>query len=74
MSKRARNIGSEAVRVAWPAGAVIPEGTAIVEPNHLLPDDVPAAVRDELAKHSAYFAEVQESAKPDTSAQDEEKK
>jgi hypothetical protein len=49
MSKRARYVGAhEEVRVEWPPGAVNPEKTWVVKHNHWLPDDAPAALRDEL--------------------------
>jgi hypothetical protein len=49
MSKRVRYDGAGEVIVAWPPGAVYPEKTWTVAPNHWLPDDAPAALRDELA-------------------------
>jgi hypothetical protein len=49
MSKRARYVGAhEEVRVEWPPGSVNPEKTWVVKHNHWLPDDAPAALRDEL--------------------------
>jgi len=50
MSKRVRYTGASKAVVTWPPGAVYPEQTWEVEPDHWLPDDVPAALRDELAE------------------------
>jgi hypothetical protein len=51
MSKRVRYTGASKVVVAWPPGVVYPEKTWEIEPDHWLPDDAPAALRDELAEH-----------------------
>lgn len=48
MSKRARWDGAEDVRVFWPAGQIPPEKEWTVKPGAYLPDDAPAALRDEL--------------------------
>lgn len=49
MSKRARYTGPFPEVVAtWPPGAIAPEQQWVVQQNHLLPDDAPAALRDEL--------------------------
>jgi len=58
MSKRARWDGPSAVIVAWPPGAVNPEQTWEVEPGHQLPEDAPAALRDELVSRDQW-SEVQ---------------
>lgn len=60
MSRRARYTGNPPGReIAWPPGEVYPEKVWFVEPNHLVPDDVPAKLRDELLK-SDDFSEVEE--------------
>lgn len=72
MSKRARYTGNPpGVWVEWPAGEVyVPEENRVfVEPNHLLPDEVPAKVRDELLKGDD-FSEVEQSA-PTSSAKED---
>jgi hypothetical protein len=51
MSKRAKYLGSSAVRVTWPPGAVNPDQQWIIQPLGELPDDAPAALRDELLAH-----------------------
>lgn len=50
MSKtRARYVGPfPEVVITWPPGQVVPEKTWNVQQNHWLPDDAPAALRDEL--------------------------
>ncbi len=61
MSKRVRYTGSPPGReIAWPPGAVYPEKTWFVETNHMLPDDIPAKLRDELLR-SEDFSEVEHS-------------
>jgi hypothetical protein len=61
MSKRVRYTGNPPGRlIAWPPGAVDPEKTWFVQTNHLLPEDVPAKLRDELAA-TEDFHEVEES-------------
>jgi hypothetical protein len=61
MSKRARYTGNPPGRViAWPPGEVHPEKTWFVQPNHWLPEDVPAKLRDELLA-TPDFTEVEES-------------
>jgi hypothetical protein len=51
MSKRARYVGPhEEVNVSWPPGAVVPEKSWTVQVNSFLPDDAPAALRDEIGK------------------------
>jgi hypothetical protein len=61
MSKRVRYTGNPPGRlIAWPPGAVDPEKTWFVQTNHLLPEDVPAKLRDELAA-TPDFHEVEES-------------
>jgi len=57
MSKRARYTGNGPTTVHWPAGEVYPTYTATIEPNHELPADAPAALRDELLKRDD-FTEV----------------
>lgn len=70
MSKRARFNGSAPVRVTWPPGEVYPEKEWVVEPGHWLPDDAPAALRDELLTRPDW-GEVQQSS--DKPAKSEEK-
>jgi hypothetical protein len=61
MSKRVRYTGNPPGReIYWPPGAVHPEKSWFVAPNHLLPEDVPAKLRDELAA-TEDFNEVEES-------------
>jgi hypothetical protein len=61
MSKRARYTGNPPGRdIYWPPGAVQPEKHWFVEPNHWLPEDVPAKLRDELLATDD-FSEVEES-------------
>lgn len=48
MTKRARFDGPEPSVQVYPAGDVYAQPLATVERGHLLPEDVPAAVRDEL--------------------------
>ncbi len=67
MSKRARFTGSEAIRVTWPPGQVTPDQEWIVEPNHLLPDDAPAAMRDELLKRDNWSEVKQSTSTPSKS-------
>jgi hypothetical protein len=63
MSKRARYTGNPPGReIAWPPGAVNPEKTWFVEPGKWLPEDVPAALRDELLQ-TPDFAEVEQDTK-----------
>jgi hypothetical protein len=58
MSKRARFDGpAEAAPVHWPPGEVYPEKVWTVEKGHYLPDDAPAALRDELTA-GPYWTEV----------------
>ena len=70
MPKRARWDGTSPVRVTYPPGAVHPEKEWIVEPNHLLPDDAPATVRDELTSRPDW-TEVDQAA-PKTTAKDKD--
>ena len=58
MSKRARYNGDVDVQVAWPAGEVYSAGEAIVVPGGLLPDDAPAATRDELIANNPNWSAV----------------
>jgi hypothetical protein len=58
MPKRARYTGAGPVVVTWPPGHVYPEYSATVEPNHWLPEDAPAALRDELIKTHEEFESV----------------
>jgi hypothetical protein len=67
MTKRARYTGSEAVKVAWPPGHVYPEQEWTVEPNHWLPEDAPAALRDELLGRDNW-TEVEQQAAPASSS------
>jgi hypothetical protein len=61
MSKRARYVGAnQEVRVEWPPGAVNSEKAWVVQHNHWLPDDAPAALRDELLQ-STDWSEVEQS-------------
>jgi hypothetical protein len=61
MSKRVRYTGNPPGReIYWPPGAVNPEKSWFVQTNHLLPEDVPAKLRDELAA-TEDFNEVEES-------------
>ena len=49
MAKRARYVGPfDEVTVHWPPGEVYAAQTWTVENGHWLPDDAPAALRDEL--------------------------
>ena len=49
MSKRARYVGPfDEVKIGWPPGEIHPQQTWLVKNNHWLPDDAPAALRDEL--------------------------
>jgi hypothetical protein len=60
MSKsRVRYVGPfEKVNIGWPPGQVPSEQTWTVEQNHLVPDDVPAKLRDELLQRDD-FSEVE---------------
>jgi hypothetical protein len=61
MSKRARYTGNPPGRViAWPPGAVDPEKTWFVEPGKWLPEDMPAALRDELLANNPDVVEVEQ--------------
>jgi hypothetical protein len=61
MSKRARYTGNPPGRtITWPPGAVYPEQEWFIEPNHLLPDDAPAKLRDELIANDPDFSEVEQ--------------
>jgi hypothetical protein len=60
VSKRVRYDGPfQSVNIGWPPGQVPAEQTWNVEQNHLLPDDAPAKLRDELAKRED-FTEVEQ--------------
>lgn len=67
-TKRARWDGDEPVRVTWPPGAVFPEQEWVVEPGHWLPDDAPAALRDELTSNpESRWSEVNQAAPKENS-------
>jgi hypothetical protein len=72
MTKRARFDGAEAVKVTWPPGEVYPEQTYIVEPGHWLPDDAPAALRDEVLQRDDW-TEVQQNTSRTPDKGDDEK-
>lgn len=60
MSKRVRYDGPfDEVNVGWPPGQVPAEQTWTVKANHLLPEDIPAKLRDELAARED-FTEVEQ--------------
>lgn len=48
MAKRARFDGPEPSLTVYPPGDPYAQPLAVVEKGHLLPEDVPAAIRDEL--------------------------
>lgn len=59
-SRRAKYVGPfPEVTIWWPPGATVPEKTWTVEQNHWLPDDAPAALRDELLQ-SDDWAQVEQ--------------
>jgi len=63
MPKRARYDGGSPVRVTHPPGAVYPDKEWVVEPGHLLPDDAPASLRDELTSRDDWTEVEQATAK-----------
>jgi hypothetical protein len=68
MPKRARYTGAGPVVVTWPPGEVYPEKTWSIEPNHWLPEDAPAALRDHLVANHPDFAGVDQSDSQSSSA------
>lgn len=72
-TKRARYTGPfPEVRVTWPPGVVPPDQEWLVQHNHFLPADAPAALRDELLSSSnADWSEVEQATT--TSKKDGEK-
>ena len=72
-TKRARYTGNPPGRhIAWPPGEVFPEKVWFVESNHLLPDDVPAKLREELLQ-TPDFSEVEQSTEKASASKDGER-